>query len=56
MRGVSLHWFEALRGGVGDIDIWGAFWRSVRLALAVTVLTSDGGSRTRTRNIPSPAR
>jgi len=28
-----------LRQGVGDIDIWGAFARSVRLALAVTVLT-----------------
>jgi putative spermidine/putrescine transport system permease protein len=39
MRGVSLHWFAVLRQGVGDIDIWGAFARSVRLALAVTVLT-----------------
>jgi putative spermidine/putrescine transport system permease protein len=38
MRGVSLHWFSVLRDGVGDIDIW-AFLRSVRLALAVTVLT-----------------
>lgn len=39
MRGVSLHWFAALRDGVGDVDIWAAFMRSVRLALAVTVLT-----------------
>jgi putative spermidine/putrescine transport system permease protein len=39
MRGVSLHWFEALRQGVGDIDIWASFGRSVKLALAVTVLT-----------------
>jgi len=39
MRGVSLHWFAALRDGVGDVDIWGAFGRSVKLALAVTVLT-----------------
>ncbi|SAK96553.1 binding-protein-dependent transport systems inner membrane component [Caballeronia temeraria] len=39
MRGVSLHWFSALRDGVGDIDIWAAFARSVKLALAVTVLT-----------------
>jgi putative spermidine/putrescine transport system permease protein len=39
MRGVSLHWFSVLRQGVGDIDIWGAFARSVRLALVVTVLT-----------------
>ncbi|MDR5759555.1 ABC transporter permease [Caballeronia sp. LZ035] len=39
MRGVSLHWFAALRDGVGDIDIWAAFGRSVKLALAVTVLT-----------------
>jgi putative spermidine/putrescine transport system permease protein len=39
MRGVSLHWFAALRDGVGDVDIWAAFGRSVKLALAVTVLT-----------------
>ncbi|SAL40418.1 binding-protein-dependent transport systems inner membrane component [Caballeronia sordidicola] len=39
MRGVSLHWFEVLRQGVGDIDIWAAFGRSVRLAAVVTVLT-----------------
>jgi putative spermidine/putrescine transport system permease protein len=40
MRGVSLHWFAVLRDGVGDIDIWAAFGRSVKLALAVTVLTT----------------
>ncbi|ACC74964.1 ABC transporter permease [Paraburkholderia phymatum] len=39
MRGVSLHWFAVLRDGVGDVDIWPAFGRSVKLALAVTVLT-----------------
>jgi putative spermidine/putrescine transport system permease protein len=39
MRGVSLHWFAVLRQGVGDIDIWAAFGRSVRLAAVVTVLT-----------------
>ena len=39
MRGVSLHWFEVLRNGVGDVDIWAAFGRSVKLAIAVTVLT-----------------
>ncbi|MEM5313878.1 ABC transporter permease [Paraburkholderia sp. JHI869] len=40
MRGVSLHWFAVLRDGVGDVDIWAAFGRSVKLALAVTVLTT----------------
>ncbi|MFM0476700.1 ABC transporter permease [Paraburkholderia strydomiana] len=39
MRGVSLHWFAVLRDGVGDVDIWAAFGRSVKVALAVTVLT-----------------
>jgi len=39
MRGVSLHWFAVLRQGVGDIDIWAAFGRSVRLAAVVTVFT-----------------
>lgn len=39
MRGVSLHWFEVLRNGVGDVDIWAAFGRSVKLAIAVTLLT-----------------
>lgn len=39
MRGISLHWFSVLRDGVGDVDIWAAFGRSVKLALAVTVLT-----------------
>jgi putative spermidine/putrescine transport system permease protein len=40
MRGMSLHWFSVLRDGVGDVDIWGAFGRSVRLALVLTVLFS----------------
>jgi putative spermidine/putrescine transport system permease protein len=39
MRGVSLHWFAALRGGVGDIDVWAAFGRSLRLAAVVAVVT-----------------
>jgi putative spermidine/putrescine transport system permease protein len=39
MRGMSLHWFDVLRQGVGDIDIWAAFGRSVKLAAVVTVLT-----------------
>ena len=39
MRGVSLHWFAALSQGVGDVDIWGAFGRSVKLAFFVTILT-----------------
>jgi putative spermidine/putrescine transport system permease protein len=39
MRGVSLHWFAVLRQGIGEIDIWAAFGRSVRLAAVVTVLT-----------------
>src|SRR3569623_308876 len=39
MRGVSLHWFAVLRAGVGDVYIWAAFGRSVKLALAVSVLS-----------------
>lgn len=39
MRGVSLHWFAVLREGVGNVDIWAAFGRSMRLAAVVTLLT-----------------
>ena len=39
MRGFSTFWFESLFDGVGVIDIWGAFERSIRLGLVVMVLT-----------------
>ena len=39
MRGVSLHWFQQLSQGVGQIDIWGAFGRSMKLALVTMMLT-----------------
>ena len=39
MRGFSIFWFESLFDGVGVIDIWGAFGRSIRLGLVVMVLT-----------------
>ncbi|MGF7187016.1 putative spermidine/putrescine transport system permease protein [Robbsia andropogonis] len=39
MRGMSLHWFSSLANGLGGVDIWGAFGRSMRLALVVTALT-----------------
>ena len=39
MRGLSLFWFESLFDGVGVIDIWSAFGRSLRLGLVVMVLT-----------------
>ena len=39
MRGFSTFWFESLFDGVGVIDIWGAFGRSIRLGLVVMVLT-----------------
>ena len=39
MRGFSTFWFESLFNGVGVIDIWGAFARSIRLGLVVMVLT-----------------
>ena len=31
MRGLSMFWFESLFDGVGVIDIWSAFGRSLRL-------------------------
>ena len=39
MNGVSLHWFAKLWEGLGVVDIWAAFRRSLRLGLVVTVLT-----------------
>ena len=39
MRGFSTFWFESLFDGVGVIDIWGAFARSIRLGLVVMALT-----------------
>merc|ERR1711991_314085 len=39
MRGLSLFWFESLFDGVGVIDIWSAFGRSISLGLVVMVLT-----------------
>ena len=39
MHGVSTHWFVSLWGGLGVVDIWAAFGRSLRLGLAVMVLT-----------------
>ena len=39
MRGFSTFWFRSLFDGVGVIDIWGAFARSIRLGLVVMVLT-----------------
>jgi len=39
LRGVSIHWFEKLIEGIGVVDIWASFGRSLRLGLIVTVLT-----------------
>ena len=39
MQGMSLHWFGRLWEGVGVVDIWAAFGRSLRLGLLVMVLT-----------------
>jgi putative spermidine/putrescine transport system permease protein len=39
MNGVSLHWFGKLWEGLGVVDIWAAFRRSLRLGLVVMVLT-----------------
>jgi len=40
MRGLSLHWYQTLWDGVGVVDIWAAFRRSVKLGLVVMVLTT----------------
>ncbi len=39
MNGLSLHWFAKLYEGVGVVDIWAAFRRSIRLGLVVMSLT-----------------
>ncbi|MGA2129289.1 MAG: ABC transporter permease [Xanthobacteraceae bacterium] len=39
MNGVSLHWFSRLWEGLGVVDIWAAFRRSLRLGATVMVLT-----------------
>src|SRR5499426_3779856 len=39
MHGVSTHWFVRLWGGLGVVDIWAAFGRSLRLGLVVMALT-----------------
>src|SRR5882724_3568999 len=39
MRGISTHWFASLWTGLGVVDIWSAFGRSMRLGTAVMVLT-----------------
>ncbi len=39
MRGVSLHWFASLWSGLGVVDIWAAFRRSVALGAVVMALT-----------------
>ncbi|MCO6418105.1 ABC transporter permease [Siccirubricoccus sp. KC 17139] len=40
MQGASLHWYRVLWEGVGVVDIWSAFRRSVALGLVVMVLTT----------------
>ena len=39
MNGVSLHWFAKLWDGLGVVDIWAAFRRSLKLGLVVTAFT-----------------
>jgi ABC-type spermidine/putrescine transport system permease subunit II len=39
MNGVSLHWFAKVWEGLGVVDIWAAFRRSLRLGVVVMVLT-----------------
>src|SRR6201986_5025879 len=39
MNGVSLHWFYRLWDGLGVVDIWAAFRRSLKLGLVVMLLT-----------------
>ena len=39
MNGVSTHWFKSLWEGVGVVDIWRAFRRSISLGLVVMVIT-----------------
>ena len=39
LHGVSTHWFVRLWDGLGVVDIWAAFGRSLRLGAVVMVLT-----------------
>ena len=39
MHGVSTHWFSRLWGGLGVVDIWAAFQRSLKLGVTVMILT-----------------
>lgn len=39
MHGVSTHWFSRLWGGLGVVDIWAAFGRSLKLGAVVMALT-----------------
>jgi putative spermidine/putrescine transport system permease protein len=39
MNGVSVHWFGKLWEGLGVVDIWASFRRSLQLGAIVTVLT-----------------
>src|SRR5262245_46614974 len=39
MNGVSTHWFSRLWGGLGVVDIWAAFRRSLALGATVMILT-----------------
>ncbi|KAB1074064.1 ABC transporter permease [Methylobacterium planeticum] len=39
LNGVSTHWFSRLWAGVGVVDIWAAFGRSLRLGLVAMALT-----------------
>ncbi|RAI59935.1 ABC transporter permease [Roseicella frigidaeris] len=40
LQGVSTHWYQTLWKGVGVVDIWAAFRRSVKLGLVVMLLTT----------------
>ena len=39
MNGVSTYWFSRLWAGLGVVDIWAAFRRSLALGLVVMALT-----------------
>jgi putative spermidine/putrescine transport system permease protein len=39
LHGVSTHWFVRLWGGLGVVDIWAAFGRSLKLGAVVMTLT-----------------
>jgi putative spermidine/putrescine transport system permease protein len=39
MNGASLHWYRKLMEGLGVVDVWGAFVRSLKLGAVVMTLT-----------------